>query len=399
MSLSGVYSHGTLDWHLDANVYVVNSNLTLWNDFTHFLNDPARGDQESQNDIRTIYGGGITYAQYPTLFGSNAEILAGIQGRYDDIHVFRLHTEQRVAFGVAEDDRVNEGSVGGFAQLTDYWTEWLRTIFGVREDYFSASDRGTNSVQASNSIFQPKGSVVVSPFEGYELYFSAGRGFHSNDVRGLATSGEFLTASLGEEIGLRARPLQSLVVTATAYQMEFKSELTYDPDVGQTSAGRPSRRTGVEVNVTYTPFDFLEMYGSAAFTHSRYTDFSPAGNYIPDAPAWIANLGIFVRNLGPWFGAAEFRYLGQHPLIEDNSITSKGYQEWNVNIGYDFSAFSFGAGVKAQLEIANVFNSKDNAAEYFYTDRLPGEPAEGVPDIHIHPLEPRTFRFTISKTF
>jgi outer membrane receptor protein involved in Fe transport len=176
--------------------------------------------------------------------------------------------------------------------------------------------------------------------------------------------------------------------------MDFTSELTYDPDQGQTSAGRPSRRTGFELNVTYTPFDWLEIYGSSAFAHSRYTDFDPAGSYIPDAPSIIANLGIYVRNLGPWFGAAEFRYLGRHPLIEDNSISSKGYQEWNMNIGYDF-----GAGLKTQLEIANVFNSKDNAAEYYYTDRLPGEPADGVADMHVHPLEPRSFRFTVSKTF
>jgi outer membrane receptor protein involved in Fe transport len=81
-------------------------------------------------------------------------------------------------------------------------------------------------------------------------------------------------------------------------------------------------------------------------------------------------------------------------LIEDNSISSKGYQEWNMNIGYDF-----GAGLKTQLEIANVFNSKDNAAEYYYADRLPGEPPDGIPDMHIHPLEPRSFRFTVSKTF
>ena len=81
-------------------------------------------------------------------------------------------------------------------------------------------------------------------------------------------------------------------------------------------------------------------------------------------------------------------------LIEDDSITSAGDQEWNMNIGYDF-----GSGLKATLGIYNLLDSKDNAAEYFYADRLPGEPAAGVGDLHIHPLEPRAFRFTLSKTF
>ena len=56
-------------------------------------------------------------------------------------------------------------------------------------------------------------------------------------------------------------------------------------------------------------------------------------------------------------------------------------------------------GWSAQLAIFNLFDSHDNAADFFYADRLPGEPAAGVEDLHIHPLEPRAFRFTVSKTF
>jgi outer membrane receptor protein involved in Fe transport len=254
-------------------------------------------------------------------------------------------------------------------------------------------------VKADQTIFQPKGSIVVTPFEDYELYVSAGRGFHSNDVRGIATGGDFLTSSEGEEIGLRATPFQQLHITVTLFQMTFKSELTYDPDVGQTSAGPPSRRTGIEINPTYTPFEWLEFYGSIALTHARFSEpfddgTGHVGRYIPDAPSVIGNLGIYLHNLGQWFGAVEFRYLGEHPLTPDDVIKSSGDKEWNMNVGYDF-----GAGIKAQLEIVNVLDSKDDAAEYWYADRLPGEPAEGVADLHVHPLEPRSFRFTVSKTF
>jgi hypothetical protein len=395
MSLSGVYSHGTLDWHVDANAYAVNNRLTLWNNFTHFLDDPIDGDQHAQNDTRNYFGGGASYTQYGMLLGSNSEAVIGVQGRYDDIHVNKIHTAQRLPLSVDNDDRVNEGSVGGYVQLTDYWTEWFRSVVGVREDYFDATGKGSNPGNADATIFQPKGSLIFTPLDNWEFYISAGRGFHSNDVRGVFTEGgAFLGPSKGQEIGIRTTPFTGFTATVTLFQMEFKSELTYDPDAGQTEAGRPSKRTGLEINATYTPFDWLEFYGSVAFTHARYTDVDPAGQYIPDAPAVIGNLGIYVRDAGPWFGALEFRYLGQHPLIEDNSIKSAGDQEWNMNIGYNF-----GQGVKATLGIYNVFDSKDDAAEYFYTDRLPNEPAAGVSNIHIHPLEPRAFRFTLSKTF
>jgi hypothetical protein len=400
MSLSGVYSHGTLDWHVDANAYVINSNLTLWNNFTHFLDDPVHGDQHAQNDVRNIFGGGVSYTQYGMLFGGSTETLVGVQGRYDDIHVDLLHTEHRVELpgGILEDDKVHEGSGGVYVQYTDYVNDWFRFILGAREDYFSASDSGTNAGSADATVFQPKASLVFTPFTSWEVYVSAGRGFHSNDFRGVASGGAFLAPSKGGEIGIRATPIENLTATLTVFQMEFRSELTYDADAGATSAGRPSRRTGVELNTTYSPFDWLEVYGSVSFAHSRYTDIDPTGQYIPDAPNLIGQLGIYVRDAGPWFGALELRYLGQHPLIEDNSQKSNGDQEWNMNVGYDF-----GDGLKAQLGIFNVFDSKDDAADYYYADRItPTEPLvspSGNPDLHIHPLEPRAFRFTVSKTF
>jgi len=394
MSLSAIYSHGTLDWHVDANAYVINSNLTLWNNFTHFLKDPVHGDQEAQNDLRTIYGGGASYTNYGDMFGAGSEIIFGVQTRYDDIHAQRLFMEKRVFLATDIDDKVNEWSIGGYAQMTNYWNEWFRSVIGLREDYYKGTDSGTNAGSGNANLFQPKGSLIFSPLEKWEFYVSAGRGFHSNDFRSVPGGGDFLTPIKGAEVGLRAAPIEGLTTTVTLFHMELNSELTYDAEEGSTSAGRPSKRDGLEVNATYQPVDWLEIYGSLALSHSRYSDNDPAGSFVPDAPKVTGNLAIYVRNLGPWFGALEFRYIGEHPLIEDNSQKSSGDQEWNLNIGYKLDN-----GWSAQLAIFNLFDSHDNAADFFYADRLPGEPAAGVEDLHIHPLEPRAFRFTVSKTF
>jgi hypothetical protein len=37
--------------------------------------------------------------------------------------------------------------------------------------------------------------------------------------------------------------------------------------------------------------------------------------------------------------------------------------------------------------------------EYWYVDRLPGEPAVGTSDVHVHPLEPLSIRVTLAKSF
>ena len=128
---------------------------------------------------------------------------------------------------------------------------------------------------------------------------------------------------------------------------------------------------------------------------SRYRDHDPVnGDYIEDAPDFIGSVGALVDNLGPWSAGFEFRDLGPHALVTDNSLRSPGYSEVNVNLGYKLTP-----KLKVRLEVFNLLDSKKDAANYYYASRLPGEPAAGIDDISVHPLEPRSARLTLSKTF
>jgi hypothetical protein len=52
--------------------------------------------------------------------------------------------------------------------------------------------------------------------------------------------------------------------------------------------------------------------------------------------------------------------------------------------------------------VLDAFNLLDAAAsdiDYFYTSRLPGEPLDGVDDIHTHPTLPRTLRASVRVRF
>ena len=139
---------------------------------------------------------------------------------------------------------------------------------------------------------------------------------------------------------------------------------------------------------------WIELNANFAFSHARYRDADPAGPYIPDAPVFIASAGMLIDNLGPWSAGVELRDLGPHPLIEDNSVRSNGDSEWNVNLGYKLAP-----SLKLRVDVFNILDSKDDAADYYYVSRLRGEPAAGVADLHIHPLEPRSARFTLTKIF
>ncbi|WP_044564769.1 TonB-dependent receptor [Azospirillum sp. B4] len=405
MSLSGTYATPVeKGWlaggEVTANAYVINNQLTLWNNFTHFLDNPVDGDQHAQDENRMVAGGAVSYSRPLRLLGLEHEIVTGLDTRFDDVHVDLQATRARVPLAMVNSDNVREAGGGAYIQATSHWTPWLRTVVGVREDYLTATDHGTNAGVVAARLFQPKGSAIATLWQGTEVYVSAGRGFHSDDVRGVTPKGAaggsapLLAKADGEEVGIRSTILPNLTATLTAFQIDFVSELTYDPDVGQTEAGRPSRRRGLELNTTYAPWDWLEFYGSVAFSHARYTDSDPAGNFIPDAPKLIGSLALYLKDLGPWSGGVEYRYFGAHPLIEDNSVRADGSSEWNLTANYTLAG-----GLRFGIGLYNVFDSKDDAADYYYTDRLPGEPAEGVSDRHVHPLEPRSVRFTVAKVF
>lgn len=66
----------------------------------------------------------------------------------------------------------------------------------------------------------------------------------------------------------------------------------------------------------------------------------------------------------------------------------------NAQVGYKFNETW-----TASVDVLNVFDERSSDIDYFYTSRLRGEPLGGVDDIHTHPNEPRSVRFTVSARF
>jgi len=413
-SLSGQQHASIGDGQLNANAYVVNTQLTLWNNFTHFLTDPVNGDQEAQTENRYITGAGVSYRLPSQMAGVTTEWLGGADVRYDINDLSRLPTARRAVLrpvdhplDFSETDHVHLLDLSAYAQATARWTPWFRSVAGLRVDHIHGIDSGTNSGQASESLWQPKISLIFTPAETTELYLSAGRGFHSDDLRGVtqaAASGQpsapLIARQKGEEFGIRQQLVQGkIAVTLAVFNLDAESETTYDPDAGADSAGPASRRYGFEINLTYQALKWLEFYASYSGDHARFTTdlddgTGHVGRYLPNAPFATGSFNVYVKNLGPWSGGLEYRYLGREPLSPDNQIQSAGYGEWNADV-----RFAFAPGWSTGLGVYNILNHHANAAEFWYIDRLPGEPVNGVPDLHVHPLEPIAARLTLSKTF
>ncbi len=444
------------NWRLAASGYFIHSRMTLWNDFTHFVDDPVNGDQEQQDEVRDTSGGQGS-ATWEQMWGPiQNETVFGVQGRHDELYVDKRHTFQRspldycsqltdsslgsgpdgaapttlaqlhndprytvtpTAIRACNADQVHLTDLGFYVEDTARWTPWLRTVVGVREEYYLASDHSLISGfsgSQSQTLFQPKGSLILGPFHQTEFYVSAGRGFHSDDVRGvfgtvplegipgLAGRTPLLEPSTGYEVGVRTNLIPKMQVQVAVFQEDFQSELAYDADAGEDSASAPSRRQGVEFSAQYRPFRWLELNTDLAFSKARYTggaatlaSYGLDGPYIANAPSFIGSFGILLDNLGPWFGGLQWRDLGAYPVSDGNNYPQdKGYSEFNVDLGYKVNDH-----LKLQATAFNLLNTKANAAAYYYAARLPGEPVDGVNDMQVHAIEPLSGNFKVTWTF
>ena len=408
-SLSGRWSRADDQSASRVEAYGIASTLTLFNNFTYFLDDPVNGDQFSQTDRRSIFGLNASHT-FKGRFG-NAETATtfGFQGRYDDISVGLANTLQRVTLSTTRQDKVREGSTGLYVQNTTQWNTWFRTIAGLRSDWYKArdvSDNPLNSGDVQASIASPKFGVVFGPFNKTELYLSAGNGFHSNDVRGTVITVDpkdpttsaarvpLLVRSQGAEVGIRSRAIAGLESTVSLFVLDFASELLFVGDAGTTEPSRPSRRVGIEWTNNYRLANWLTLDADLAVTRARFTDIDPAGDRIPGAPNMVASAGFTLGEELGWFGGMKLRYFGARPLIEDNSVKSGATALVNARVGYRYAN-----GLRVQLDAFNLFDSHASQIDYYYTSRLQGEPAAGVADQHLHTVEPLALRLTVAANF
>ena len=407
---------GSVEWQQtrgDASTkvtgYALAYDVDLFSNFTYFLDDPVHGDQFHQEDHRFVSGASVTHRRLATWTGRAVQNTLGAQLRNDDIATVGLfHTEARRLLETTRRDSVLQTSLGGYAQNEIQWTGWLRSLAGVRADgYRFKVDAGhpLNGGLAAAGVVSPKGGLVLGPFKGTEIYANAGSGFHSNDARGATITVDPVTGepadrvtplvrAIGAEVGIRSVAIPHLQTTFTAWTLNLASEQVFLGDAGTTEAGRPSHRAGFELANYYRPRRWLTLDADVSISRARFTNVDPAGDRIPGSLATVVSAGATIDSLHSFFGSVRLRYFGPRPLIEDDSVRSKGTTLVNVDGGWQFAK-----GMRIAVDVFNLLNAKSSDIDYFYRSRLPSEPPDGIADVHFHPMLPRSARVTLMLGF
>lgn len=396
------------NWSMSA--YWIDSDLTLFSNFTYFLDDPINGDEFEQVDNRQLLGGEIVRNWQTDIAGNSATHKVGVQVRHDAIDEVGLYkTRARERLTSTRVDVIDETSLAIFMQSEIQLTEQVRAHLGLRHDYLQVdvrSDRTQNSGDADDGITNVKAGVSYRINDKLETYLNLGQGFHSNDARGATividpVSGELsepvdlLSRSQGAEVGAKLFDNQRYNISASLWYLDLDSELLFVGDAGNTEASRASERSGIEIASYFWFADGWSFDSELAWTRSRFTENQMVeGKYVDGSLPFVASAGISYAPAQTGFHSAlRYRHFAARVLDSFAQQEAGATSLVNLGLGYRWSQWSLG------LDILNLFDSTDHDIDYFYPSRLSGEAGEGVEDLHFHPVEPRSLRIRLQASF
>ncbi len=419
ISLSGKWFDKGPNGDTEISAYAIDYRFNLFSDFTYFLNHPINGDQFEQTDRRRIYGAQGSHSVGHGIGGFDGVFHFGAQWRGDRIGEVGLHdTEFRRRLGTVRDDKVSQDLLSVYGQQWVQFNDQWRGYVGLRGDALRYQVTGRepvygplNSGRGHDATASPQFGIAFTPVPAHEIYFNAGAGFHSNDVRGAtivtdpktgdpADRVPALVKGRGAELGWRLQPDENLTATLALWKLNLGSELVYADDAGTTEPGRASTRRGVEATLRwkFNPAWRIELDG--ALSRARFRGLAPdgEGNYVDNAVDRVFAAGL-TRIDGPWTASLRLRYLGPRALDTLGSVRSRSATL--LNFGARYAANQH---VTLGLEVFNLAGKKGNDIEYYYASCTAGEIAAGscnggVNDRHVHPMEPRSIRLSARYTF
>lgn len=145
----------------------------------------------------------------------------------------------------------------------------------------------------------------------------------------------------------------------------------------------------MEWNNVYRVLDELTVDLDVAFSHANFVDVAEGEDHVPGALENVVAGGVTWNDPTGLFATVRLRHLGAYALIEDDSVRADATTLINANVGFRFGS------ARISCALLNVLDDEARDIQYYYESRLPGEPEEGVSDVHFHPVEPRQLRVMI----
>lgn len=371
----------------------------LYSNFTFFLNNPTDGDQIRQKEARNLAGLNSSLEKEHQLGKKASLFRTGLQLRYDATESSELsNTKNRTTLiaSIMNGD-ISEMNIGFYAEEKVQLHPKLDIIAGVRGDYFTNryQDKLSNQKLSSSSpIFSPKLNLYYRVSKNLQLYWLSGKGFHSNDTRvAVQQNGkDVVTPGWGSDIGAVVKISNKVVLQTALWYLWLQQEFVYVGDEGVVEPGGKTKRMGWDASLRYEIIPSLYADVDLNITNPRALQVPHNQSFLPLAPRVTSTGGFTWRKAKGWNGSLRYRYMGNRPANEDNSVVAKGYFVCDAGINYTQPKWELGLGVQ------NLFNTKWKETQFDTESRLQTEP-QPVSEIHFTPGSPFFARLSLTVNF
>lgn len=394
------------------------TSLHLDYDFTHALNwsfkvyrqslersrwarFSSTGSQQERRTEETQYGAISTLNYETTDWGVERLTLTwGVDyQRQDDIYQ-RYTTVDRVRQGAAYTDYdYSQGYLGSFFQADSKVLRWLRLNGAMRVDYlFGDFEDVRNNVEKEmidyGAIWQPKAGMVISPWEGYNLFANYGRTFQVSWTDRFAEEGSTNDTDVaqndGWEVGFKATPVQWLAGRIAYWQQVRSNEVVYNMNGDPENLGETERK-GVDLEINLKPHAWVTLWGSYSMVSAQYKNPGPTnmdrqGKDLKNIPDNGFKTGLDVVHPSGISGHIWLEQQSDYYIDYLNELPKMGgYEVVNLDLNYALRDITLG------LQVKNLLDEK-YAAFIWYNQG-------GTPEIAYAPGEERSFYAYVTLNF
>lgn len=377
--------------NIEAMAFYSKYNFNLYSDFTFYLKDKDYGDEIQQTDGRNMYGVEVKHTKNFWFDNSSLNWISGIGFRNDDINTLQLnHVYHRdLLLDQLADVQGTETNLHAFSGLV--WKTGKFTINpALRIDHFIFNLHDLLDVEQlpsgqsrEETRLSPKLNFSYAQNDNIMWFLKTGMGFHSNDIRVVVANknDNTLPYSLGGDFGVRLHPFKSLIITPTLWYMYLQQEFVYVGDEAVVEPSGKSRRFGADLGIRFQPLENFYLNADINYSHARFIEEENGQDYVPLAPVVTSTGSVNWDFMHGFSLGLQYRYLGERPAVEDNSIRTKPYFVNDLMLSYNRQKWG------ANIQINNLFNVKWNEAQFATETQLKGE-AEPITDLTYTPGNP-----------
>ncbi|PRP66937.1 TonB-dependent receptor [Nonlabens agnitus] len=384
-----------------THLYYSKYDFLLFSNFTFFLEDPINGDQIRQRESRDLAGLDAAYTYTTQLADYKLDLTAGIRLRNDRTEGSELSRtlNRRTTLENIQLGDINETNTSGFVGATWYVNDFLIDA-GLRLERFKFTYKDAlttlyDTQAQTETALLPKLNFNYRVNDDFQLYLKNGVGFHSNDTRVVLqeTADDILPKSYGSDLGAIWKPTNRIIVNAALWYLFLEQEFVYVGDAGIVEPSGETERYGYDLGLRYQLTDHLFFDGNLNYAHARAINEPDGADLIPLAPKFTSTGGLSLKDWNGFNAGFRYRYIGDRPANEDNSIVAPGYFVSDLNVNYDISN-----NLRLGVAVQNLFDVEWNETQFATESRLQNEAAP-VEEIHFTPGTPFFIRGLLQYRF